>query len=157
VAFQITGLSSSNYNHLFELDENSLKAQGMRRVTANSDFGYPDRVSLMDAKVGATLILLNYHHQNAPTPFNATGPIFVGRGEGAAIRVQDEVPESLSRRVLSLRAYDEHGMMEEGVVIDGAEFEHAVEALFARQNIAYIHAHYASRGCYAARIDRSQV
>jgi hypothetical protein len=31
----------------------------------------------------------------------------------------------------------------------------AIERLFANPEAAYIHAHYAKRGCYAARIDRA--
>jgi hypothetical protein len=30
----------------------------------------------------------------------------------------------------------------------------AVERLFANPRSAYIHVHYARRGCYAARVDR---
>jgi Protein of unknown function (DUF1203) len=31
----------------------------------------------------------------------------------------------------------------------------AIERLFGNSAAAYIHAHYAKRGCYAARIDRA--
>jgi hypothetical protein len=33
--------------------------------------------------------------------------------------------------------------------------ESIIERFFANPHIAYIQAHYAKRGCYAARIDRS--
>ena len=40
-------------------------------------------------------------------------------------------------------------------VVEGREAEPVIERLFADPAVAYIHAHYARPGCYAARIDRS--
>ena len=40
-------------------------------------------------------------------------------------------------------------------LVDGRELEGVIERLFANPATAYMHAHYATRGCYAARIDRS--
>jgi hypothetical protein len=37
----------------------------------------------------------------------------------------------------------------------GGDLKPAIERLFANPAAAYIHAHYAKRGCYAARIDRA--
>jgi hypothetical protein len=39
--------------------------------------------------------------------------------------------------------------------VDGADVEASIRRLFAAPAAAYIHAHYAKRGCYAARIDRA--
>ncbi len=39
-------------------------------------------------------------------------------------------------------------------LVDGREAETLIARLFADPQVAYIHAHYAKRGCYAARIDR---
>jgi hypothetical protein len=36
----------------------------------------------------------------------------------------------------------------------GGDLKPAIERLFANPEADYIHAHYAKRGCYAARIDR---
>ncbi len=37
----------------------------------------------------------------------------------------------------------------------GGDLKALIERLFANPAAAYIHAHYAKRGCYAARIDRA--
>jgi hypothetical protein len=37
----------------------------------------------------------------------------------------------------------------------GGDLKPVIERLFANPDAAYIHAHYAKRGCYAARIDRA--
>ena len=54
----------------------------------------------------------------------------------------------------SLRAFDASGDMIDADLIGGGDLKPAIERLFANRGAAYIHAHYAKRGCYAARIDR---
>lgn len=44
--------------------------------------------------------------------------------------------------------------MRDADLIDGADIETLIERLFADPATAYLHAHYAKRGCFAARIDR---
>ena len=41
------------------------------------------------------------------------------------------------------------------IVIPGAELAAPIERLLALPDAAYLHAHYAGRGCYAARIDHA--
>ena len=50
--------------------------------------------------------------------------------------------------------FDRDGMMTGCDVIDGHDLETAIDALFADSHAAYLHAHFARPGCYAARIDR---
>jgi hypothetical protein len=40
-------------------------------------------------------------------------------------------------------------------LIDGADLATAAERMLASPEVAYLHAHYAKRGCYAARIERA--
>jgi hypothetical protein len=60
----------------------------------------------------------------------------------------------LRGRLLSLRAYDGAGFIVDAVVVHGDDVEAAIMRLFARAEIAYLHAHNAGRGCFACRIDR---
>jgi hypothetical protein len=46
-------------------------------------------------------------------------------------------------------------MMVDADVVDGSEVEPLIARLLADPRAAYVHAHYARRGCYAARIDRA--
>jgi hypothetical protein len=41
------------------------------------------------------------------------------------------------------------------LLASGREVEPAIERLLENPAASYIHAHYAKRGCYAARIDRA--
>ena len=46
-------------------------------------------------------------------------------------------------------------MMVDAALVDGREADAAIARLFTSPAIEYLHAHYATRGCYAARVDRS--
>ena len=70
-------------------------------------------------------------------------------------QAQDETPEVLWIRPISLRAFDASGDMVDADLISGDGLKPTIERLFANPEAAYVHAHYAKRGCYAARIDRA--
>jgi len=40
-------------------------------------------------------------------------------------------------------------------LVEGADAVALIERFFANENVAYIHAHYARRGCFAAAIARA--
>ena len=70
--------------------------------------------------------------------------------------VVDQVPASLAiRPFISLRAFDAEGMMLEAEVAPGADLAAPIERLLDLPGVAYLHAHYAGRGCYAAWIARA--
>ena len=117
--------------------------------------GFPCRVTLEDAEPGGTVLLLNYEHQSADTPYRSRHAIFVSEQALATRRVADEIPPALAiRPAISLRAFDEAGMMLDAEIAPGAALEPVIARMFADPKVAYLHAHNAGRGCYAARIDR---
>ena len=155
MAFRITGLSPAPFRHLYGLDDSALAAHGAIRYGVDSDFGYPDRIEVRDAVPGETVLLLNHVHQPCDTPFRASHAIFVLEGADTALDAVDTVPEALRRRMLSLRVFDAAHMMVDAALVDGREADAVIARLFASPAIEYLHAHYATRGCYAARVDRS--
>jgi hypothetical protein len=154
MAYAVTSLPAEPFAPLFAMDDEALVAHGARRVLADVALGFPCRISLDDAKPGETLILVNYEHQSAPTPFRASHAIFVREGVEPVAAV-DEMPPALRRRLLALRAFDADGMMRAADIVEGAQAQGLIEKLFENPEIAYLHAHYAKWGCYAARIDRA--
>ena len=155
MAFRIRGLSPEPFRHLFGLDDAALAAAGVRRYVVDHAPGFPDRIEVRDLEPGETALLLNYTHQPADTPFRASHAIFVREGATAAYDAFDRVPEVIRIRPISLRAFDAGHMMVEAELLDGTDLEAAIGRLFAQPGVAYLHAHYARRGCYAARIDRA--
>ena len=43
----------------------------------------------------------------------------------------------------------------EAEVAEGVVIETIIERFFDNEQVAYIHLHFARRGCYAARVDRA--
>lgn len=155
MTFRIRGLSPEPFRHLYGLDDAALAAAGVQRHVVDHAPGFPDRIEVRDLQPGETALLLNYVHQPAATPFRASHAIFVREGATEAYDAIDQVPEVIRIRPMSLRAFDAGDMMVDADLVDGDEMEAAIARMFARPDVAYLHAHYAKRGCYAARIDRA--
>ncbi len=154
-SFKISGLDARPFEHLFGLGADELGALGVWRYTVDEQPGFPDRVELRDADVGQSVLLVHYMHQPAQTPYRASHAIFIREGATERFERKDVVPAVLRSRVLSLRAFDRADMMVDADLRDGRDVEVSIARLFARPDVAYIQAHFAARGCYAARIDRA--
>jgi hypothetical protein len=151
--FILRGLDPAPFAPLFALDDAALAALEARRVTA-TDGGFPCRVSLEDAMPGETLILANFEHLPVASPFRSRHAVYVREAAKMPAEYRDTLPEQMRRRMLSLRAFDDAGMMLDADLADGREAEATIERLLAVPGVAYLHAHFAKPGCFAARIDR---
>lgn len=154
MSFRVTGLDPNLFADLHALSDGELAARGMKRMRVERTPDAPCRVSLDDAEVGEMVVLLNYEHQPADTPYRQQGPIFV-RDTDAHFDGVGVIPPALARRPLSLRGFNADHMMIEADIVDGAHAASLVAGFFDNPDVAYIHAHYAKRGCYAARFDRA--
>lgn len=152
--FRVTGLSPEPFRPLFGLPDEELARRGIRRVVADAPFGFPDRIEISDAAPGESLLLLNYLHQPAATPYRSGHAIFVRERDVAPTDMVGEIPPAMRARPLSLRAFDPDDMMVDADLADGAGAEALIDRLLADERVAYIQAHYARRGCYAGRIER---
>lgn len=155
MGFMISALSRDRFAHLIGANDVTLAAHGARRVIVATMPGTPCRVSLADAEVGESVLLLHYEHQDAPTPYRASHAIFVREDAPDYVAVANVVPPVLATRLLSVRAFDEAGMMVEADVCPGVELAEMVKAMLASPLVAYLHIHNAKPGCYAARVDRA--
>ena len=156
MSFRISSLPVEPFQALFGLSDEELLKHGARRAIADEKPGFPCRVTLADAEAGESLLLLNYPHlDEESSPYRAKGPIFVRESATSGTAVVDEVPDYLARRILSVRAYDRDGMMLDADVVDGKALAPMIAKLLSVQGVDYLHAHFAKRGCYAARIDRA--
>lgn len=154
-SFLVSGLPVERFEPLFGLADAALAEAGALRVTATADGRYPCRVTLDDAAPGQTLLLVNYQHQSAPTPYQSNYAIFVSEAARATRRLgPGELPPVLRGRSIALRAYDEGGMLLGADLALADDVAAKALAQFKDPAVAYIHAHNAAYGCYAARIDR---
>ena len=154
MTFRVRGLPSTPFQHLFGLSDDDLAALHVQRHVADTKPSFPDRIELRDAEAGESVLLVNYTHQPAVNAYRASHAIFVLEGAVSTYDRIGEIPEAMRMRTLSLRAFDSNDMMIDADLVDGREVDGLIERLFSAPDTAYIHAHYARRGCYAARIDR---
>ncbi|MFC5740743.1 DUF1203 domain-containing protein [Dyella tabacisoli] len=154
MSFRITGLPAEPFNELFSLSDAALAERQAMRVIANKPHAFPCRISLTDAEPGQSLILLNYEHQPADSPFRASHAIYIREGEQQYDEI-DQVPEQLQRRLLSVRGFDAQGMLRDADVVEGKALEPLIARLFENASIDYLQVHIARPGCYAARVERA--
>jgi hypothetical protein len=154
MTYRIEGLAPEAFESLFSMTDGDLAAHKAMRVTADSPTGYPCRVSLENAVPGEELVLLNHVSHDVATPFRTAYAIYVRRG-AAARSYADEAPAYLDSRTLGLRGFDAGGMLKDALLAMPGEADARIRALFARPDIATIHAHNAAQGCFLARIERN--
>jgi len=153
MGFQISALDADRFSHLFGQSDDDLLLSGVQRMIADNCPGYPCRVSLQDAQAGEPVLLMNYEHQPAASPFRSSHAIFIREWAKTARPGQNEVPEFLRTRLLSVRTFDGRGMMLDADVADGRQLEPLIERLFTNRLADYLHIHNAKLGCYAALVE----
>ncbi|MEM8984358.1 MAG: hypothetical protein AAGC71_15105 [Pseudomonadota bacterium] len=62
MAFQQQALPGGAFSTLYGRSDSTLLTRGVIRRHVDCDPGYPARVSLIDARIGDTVLLLNYTH-----------------------------------------------------------------------------------------------
>ena len=154
MSFRVLGLSPVLFRPLFAMHDARLHKLGARRVIAD-DPSMPCRVSMEHARLGEELLLINFAHQPANTPYRATHAIYVRRAAERAFDAVDTIPEVLRSRLLAIRAFDALHMMIDAEVCQGTKAADVFERLLADPQTSYLHVHNAKRGCYAARVERA--
>jgi hypothetical protein len=153
--FRISGLDPQQFSPFVAMSDEELARHRGRRYTADEYPGFPCRVTLDDAQPGEKVLLLNFEHLSVDSPYRSSHAIYVRANASQRFDGIDVVPPALARRLLSIRAFDAAGLMVSGEILEGRDLAPYVDAQLANAAVAYLHAHYARRGCYAARIDRA--
>lgn len=153
--FQLVGVDHAPFESLFDLSDEQLQAHHAERRIATASPGFPCRVSLEDAREGEALLLLPYLHQPADSPYRASGPIFVRRGARQRTLAPGEVPSYVTRRLMSVRAYNARHMIVAADVCEGTLAAETITEQFRKHEVAYIHLHNARHGCFSCRVIRA--
>lgn len=155
MSFIICGLPVDEFRPLFGLSDDELQRRGVIRKIADAKPGFPCRVTLEDAEPGETVLLLNYESHRATTPYRSSYAIYVRESAEEARKYVDELPPVLQGRPLALRIFDKDGMLIGAKLIAAGDLRGAILEAFERDDCAYIHAHNAAHGCFAAEIRRT--
>jgi hypothetical protein len=155
MTYRITGIDPAPYYHLYGLSDEVLAERNIVRMTVTKKRSFPCRVSLTDREIGERVLLLNHVSHDVANPYRASHAIFVTEGVARAAEFIDQIPPVFGARVLSLRGFDAEGMMTDAILTQPGEAEAGIRKLFENPEIATIHAHNATRGCFAAKIERN--
>ena len=154
MTYRITGLDPACFAHLVGLPDAELAAHNAVRMTVDTSPGFPCRVTLDDARPGETVLLVNHVSHDGANPYRASHAIFISEIATVAACYIDGIPPALDRRILSLRGFDAGGMMQAAELVQPGGADTAVRDMLADSAIDHIDAHNATRGCFAARIER---
>lgn len=152
--YLVLGLEPAPFRDLPQLDDAALAARRALRTVVDAHPGTPDRLSLTDLEPGRNAWLIHHTHQPADTPYHASHAIYVAPDIVSERVVLDHLPAMIRRRLISLRAFSGSHHMLDAEVAEGEALEPLIREFLARDEVAYLHAHFARRGCYAARIER---
>jgi len=80
MAFRIHALPAQPFREYFTMTTRELAERRACLMRVGENPGLPCSVSLQDARLGETVLLVNHEHQPAATPFRDSHAIFVGQG-----------------------------------------------------------------------------
>ena len=155
MGYRVIGLNPEPFRPLFGLSDEELAKRGIVRMTVDEKPSYPCRVSLTDRDLGESVLLLNHVSHDVANPYRASHAIFVTEFAEEPAEFVHQVPPVFEPRVLSLRGFDEQGMMADALLTQPGEADAGIRKLFENPAITTIHAHNAGRGCFSARIERA--
>ena len=155
MSFTILGLNPKEFQPLFALSDDELQHRGIMRMVATAKPGYPCRVTLEDADPGESVLLLNYESHKTRSPYRSSYAIYVREKATTSKSYIDELPPVFIGRPIALRIFDKDGMLISADLDTIGELITKIKKAFKNPNAAYIHAHNAMHGCFAAEIRRA--
>jgi hypothetical protein len=156
MSFRVIGLEPTQFRHYFEMSDAELREAGARRVFAESPT-LPCRVSMQHAQTGEELVLVNYEHLPANSPYRARHAIYVRKAADKAFDAVDTIPEvmALPARVLAARGFDTEHMLIDADIVKAGEAAGVFERMLANPRVRYLQVHNAKHGCYSGRVERA--
>ena len=155
MSFQIHSLPREAFEKYFDMSDEQLSQHKAVRSFVQECPGTPCRISLEDAKVGEEVILVNYQHQDADSPYQSSHAVFVRCNGTNRVLERGEIPDFFRSRQISVRPFDADGMMNEPDVVEGTDLETSINQAFKNPKTAYIHLHFAKPGCFASKVTRA--
>lgn len=156
IDFQITALPADRFDYWRTMSDAELRQHSAQWVVADSDTGYPCRVSLEDARTGERVLAIPFSHHEADSFYRASGPIFIREQAQTARIALNIIPSFLMPRMISARAYDRRGMMLKADAITGDRLGQVLNQFFSDPAVINVHLHNARTGCYLCQAERAE-
>lgn len=153
MTYRIRGLDPALFADQLALDDAGLARQRARREVAGEGY-FPCRVTLEDAEPGEALLLTHYANHAVEGPYRNAFAIYVRTNATEAAEYVDSLPPVLRARPIALRGYTADGDLHRAALAIADDVDAQVRTLLTYPAVAYIDAHNAMHGCFAARIER---
>lgn len=153
--FQFQSLDKKLFANYFQMTSAQLKRYGAYLFESDECPCYPCRVSLIDARVGESVLAINFEHLVAVSPYRSSGPIFVRANAEKSKTIRNEVPAMLRHRLLSVRGYNANNLMIKADAVAGENVENVLSEQFSDELVQYIHIHNAGPGCFNCSVVRA--
>lgn len=154
MSFQIHSVSPKEFQPLFAMSDRELAEHRACKIKVDSQPGYPCRISLEDAEIGEEVVLVNYEHLPAESPFRSSHAIYVRENTEQAFPEAGTIPDLLKSRLISIRAFDISDFMINADVVDGSALETVIPTMLQDAKVECLHLHNARLGCFLARVTR---
>ena len=154
--FQIQPLNYEKFAPYFNMDSDELGLNKGIITKVAAPLAYPCRISLDFGEVGEEILLINYNHHDANSPYNSNYAIFIRKNAQEIQLAPNELAPVFKRNSpIALRGFDKNGFLQMAEIEMGPKIANNIEKFFENPQIEYIHAHFAAYGCYAAKIVRA--
>ena len=119
MSFQITGLDAAPFRRFYGLSDDELQSFGVKRLIADDKPGFPDRIELRDVEPGEAVLASQLPPSaSRRRPTERATPFSCAKWAETPYRAEDEIPEVLRIRPISLRAFDASGDMVDADLIE---------------------------------------
>jgi hypothetical protein len=152
--FLIEPIARHQVDEWFRLSDARLAERHGQWLIADSQPGYPCRISLEEAQLGERVLLIPYLHHDVASPYRASGPIYLREQAQTATLAINAIPPILAERLLSVRAYTQAGMMRQACTTQGAPLTGVIQQAFHDPKVAYLQIHNANPGCFNCTVRR---
>jgi hypothetical protein len=123
-------------------------------LTVSQSDPAPCRHCLRITQSGERLVVFAYCPFENSGPYAEVGPVFVHADRCESYDDHDRFPEDFRPRVLTMRGYNEDGLIETAELSGASNPEASIEHLFSNERVRFIHVRNPAWGCYDFRVDR---
>ena len=102
---------------------------------------FPCRQCLRDAEIGEELLLVSYDPFTVDSPYRSASPIFLHRQPCSPPADLCVLPEQLTLRQLSVRAFDGEALMIDAAIVQGDQLAETLARMFDNGACDHIHVH----------------
>ena len=155
MGFRISGLDPAPFAPLFDQSDAELARAEYFAHDGDMVRAIPTALPWQTWTRATASCLLNWEHLPVDSPYRSRHAIYVKEGATeVAYSADNEIPPVLSSRQVACRGIDKDGMITDAELATGDAIATTIERIFRDPDVAYIHIHYAARGCFAGRVDR---